>query len=109
MKTYIKVGGQEYEARVRLKSVDTDFGCRQTATVQMELPADQVKALFSEPGAWQYVKKDDTETVVKAEDYGDYELLLQIRDLLDGRVAAVLGKARPEEVLQILLGGDGNA
>lgn len=106
MKTYIKIGGQEYEARVRLRRVDPDHAGRKTATVTMTATVEEAKTLLSDSGEWQCIQKDDEGNAVKTEDCGDYELLLQVTDLLDGSIRAVLGTARTEEVLQILMGGE---
>lgn len=105
METYVKIAGQEYPAKVRLRSADPDHGCRKTATVIMQGSVDEIKALFEDPGQWQTVQKDDEGNVVKVTDCSEYERLLVVKDHLDGRVSAVLCAFTAEEILQVLMGG----
>jgi len=105
METYVKIGGQEYPAKVRLRRADPDHGCRKTATVVMEGTVDEIKALFEDPGQWQAVQKDADGNVVKVTDCSEYERLLVVKDHLDGRVSAVLCAVTAEEILDVLLGG----
>lgn len=105
METYVKISGQEFPAKVRLRSADPDHGCRKTATVIMEGTTDEIKALFDDPGQWYSVQKDTDGNVVKVTDCAEYERLLVVKDHLDGRVSAVLCAATADEILQVLTGG----
>ena len=89
MTTYVKIGGQEYAAKVRLRRADPDHGCRKTATVRMI----------------GTVERDETGEVRKSMDQSEYENLLVVKDHLDGTVSAVLCASSAEEILQVLMGG----
>lgn len=105
MEHIVSIAGVEYPAKVRLRSVDPENGCRRTATVVMEGTVDEIKALFDDPGQWQAVRKDDDGNVVKVTDCSEYERLLVVKDHLDGTVSAVLCAVTAEEILQVLTGG----
>ena len=105
METYVKIGGQEYTAKVRLRRADPDHGCRRTATVRMVGTVEQVKALFADGKPWQTVERDEAGEEWKSVDQSEYEKLLVVKDHLDGTVSAVLCAVTAEEILDVLLGG----
>lgn len=105
METYVKIGGQEYPAKVRLRRADPDHGCRKTATVRMIGTVELVKALFADGKPWEIVQRDEAGEMWKSVDQSEYENLLVVKDHLDGTVSAVLCAVTADEILQVLTGG----
>lgn len=104
MTNYVKIAGAEHEARfVRFRGRDSRHNGRATVTILLDKAYEEVNALFSSPGKWSVVRRDDA-APDHVTDCTAYEILCSITDWNNGVLEVVMGRATDRELLQAIMG-----
>lgn len=120
MKTYVKVKGEQYPAKVIGRAVDSDWGGRSTKTIELALPFETVLSIFQTGVAWSIVVEEEysipettedgnlvldehgnpsitTKTNITEYDNSGYYMAGPITDRRDGVVTVKMGMPTSEE------------
>lgn len=120
MKTYVKVSGEQYPATVIGRKVDTDWGGRDTKTIELALPFEAVASIFYDGVLWSIIVEDTSAVPETSEDgslvldetgkpiitvntttteyeNSAYSLAGPIFDWRNGKVSIKMGMPTPEE------------
>lgn len=110
MAIYIKVNNTEYPAEINGNPKDRSWGGRDTKTVTLTMPHDQVAALLPDNTPWSIVQRDmvdvldeqgqptgETREVVNEYDNSEYSLAGDITDHRNGTVSIKMGKPTETE------------
>lgn len=120
MKTYVKVSGEQYPATVIGQKVDTDWGGRDTKTIELALPFEAVASIFYDGVLWSIIVEDTSavpetsedgslvldetgkpiitvNTTTTEYDNSAYSLAGPIFDWRNGKVSIKMGMPTPEE------------
>ena len=117
MKTYVKIGGQEFEASITGKSMDTRWNYRKCKTIRLEMPYEDAAALFQDNVPWSIIERYETpvldenreltgEVTTEQNEYDNSEYCVagDIIDHRDGTVSVKMGTATSDEILAVLTG-----
>ena len=120
MKTYVKVSGEQDPATVIGRKVDTDWGGRDTKTIELALPFEAVASIFYDGVLWSIIVEDTSavpetsedgslvldetgkpiitvNTTTTEYDNSAYSLAGPIFDWRNGKVSIKMGMPTPEE------------
>lgn len=68
MKTYVKVNGEQYPATVVGRTSDTEWGGRNTKTIELALPFETVASIFYDGVMWSIIVEDTSAVPETSED-----------------------------------------
>ena len=115
MKTYIKIGGQEYTAGITGTDMDTRWNYRKCKTIRLEMPYETAAALFQNNVPWSIIEREETpvldengeptgEVTTEQHEYDNSEYCVagDITDHRDGTVSVKMGKKTQLETEQEL-------
>ena len=101
----LKVNGAEHPAEfIRFRENDFTHGRRSTVTILTRKSYAEVLELFSNPGDWSVIERNEKSPELNTEiDCTDYCKLLNIKDTRTGVLEVVMSKMTDSEVLAELL------
>lgn len=110
MSIYIKVNNTEYPAEISGNPKDREWGDRDTKTITLTMPHDQVAALLPDNTPWSIVQREmvdvldeqgqptgETKEAANEYDNSEYSLAGDITDHRDGTVSIKMGKPTETE------------
>ena len=116
--TYVKINETEYPAAINGTLIDRAWDNRESKTITLEMPYEQVIELFEENAPWSIVERftadvldeegnptgETTENVVEY-DNSEYCVAGSVTDHRNGTVSVKMGKPTDSELLAIIMGG----
>ena len=117
MKTYIKIGGQEYPAAILGSIQDSKWDGRKSKTIRLEMSYEAAMGLVVNGAPWSIIEREETpvldengeptgEVTTEQNEYDNSEYCVagDITDHRDGTVSVKMGMATADEILAILTG-----
>lgn len=113
METYLKIRDTQYPATFRGRTVDREWGDRDSIAITLNMTYAQAAEIFVGDLEWSLVQQHDAYTDADGNpvmpdpvetDYSDYCVAGPITDNRDGTITAKMGKLTDAEALAIILG-----
>lgn len=106
MKTYIKIGGQEYPAAILGSIPDSKWDGRKSKTIRIKMSYEAAIGLFVNGATWSIIERGEIAGAEVENEYDNSEYCVagDITDHRDGTVSAKMGMATADEILAILTG-----
>ncbi len=106
MQTYVKIGGQEYEASVEGSVQDTRWNGRKSKSIRLRMGYAKAMELWKDDAPWSIITRWTAAGKQMEETYdnSDYCVAGPVTDNRDGTVTVKMGTVTAEELLAILTG-----
>lgn len=106
MKTYIKIGGNEYPATILGSIQDSKWDGRKSKAIRLEMSYEAAMGLFVNGAPWSIIERGEVagQSVENEYDNSEYCVAGDITDHRDGTVSVKMGMATADEILAILTG-----
>lgn len=106
MKTYIKIGGNEYPATILGSMQDSKWDGRKSKTIRIKMTYEAAMGLFVNGATWSIIERGEVagQAVENEYDNSEYCVAGDITDHRDGTISAKMGTVTAEEILAVLTG-----
>lgn len=106
MKTYIKIGGQEYPAAILGSIQDSKWDGRKSKTIRLKISYEAAMGLFVNGAPWSIIERGEVAGAEVENEYDNSEYCVagDITDHRDGTISAKMGTVTAEELLAVLTG-----
>lgn len=106
MKTYIKIGGNEYPATILGSIQDSKWDGRKSKAIRIKMTYEAAVGLFVNGAPWSIIERGEIAGAEVENEYDNSEYCVagDITDHRDGTVSVKMGMATADEILAIITG-----